>query len=214
MKTDDLIESLVADLAPVRPGAVRLGIAATAAAGGAVALALVLVWLGLRPDLAEAAGGMMFWMKAGYAVVLAAAGFWCAERLARPAGSPRPGLTLAIAALAFVLLLGLGRMAMAPPADRMAMWLGGSWSRCPIYILTLSAPTLVLALLAVRRFAPTRLRMAGAAAGLFAGGVAAAIYGLHCTETSMAFLATWYSLGMALSAAVGAVVGPWALRWR
>ena len=44
------------------------------AAGGAVALALVFVWLGLRPDLAEAAGGMMFWMKAGYAVVLAAAG--------------------------------------------------------------------------------------------------------------------------------------------
>ncbi len=214
MKTDELIEALTGDLAPVRRGAVGLRIAAAAAGGGAVALALVLAWLGLRPDLAQAAGGTMFWMKAAYAVVLALAGFWCAERRARPVGSPRAAVTLAGAALAAMAVIGLVRLLQAPPSERMGMWLGGSWQRCPIYILVLSVPTLALALLALRRLAPTRLRPAGAAAGLFAGGVAAAAYGLHCVEGSAAFLATWYTLGMALSAALGGLLGPWALRWR
>lgn len=214
MKTDELIDSLAANLAPVRRGFVPARIAGTAALGGALALALVFVWLGLRPDLREATGDMMFWMKAGYAAIFGLAGFWSAERLARPAGSGRGGLILVGAALAILLAIGLYKLMAAPPAERMGLWLGGSWRRCPVYILTLSVPTLALALIVIRRLAPTRLRLAGAAAGLFAGGVAATAYGLHCTETAPIFVATWYSLGMGLSAAVGALVGPWALRWR
>lgn len=213
--TQDLIDSLAADLPPARPGTVPLRIAATAAMGGAVALGLVLVFLGFRPDLREvAAGDMMFWMKAGYALVLGLAGFWSAERLARPAGSGRGGFLLMALALGLVILVASVRMMRMPPEMRMPMWLGQSWDVCPIRILMLSIPTLALALLVMRRLAPTRLTLAGAAAGLFAGGVAATAYGLHCTETGAAFLATWYSLGVALSAGLGALLGPWALRWR
>jgi hypothetical protein len=61
--------------------------------------------------------------------------------------------------------------------------------------------------------APTRLRLAGAAAGLLAGGVAATVYGLHCQEMTAAFVVTWYSLGVAASVAVGALLGPRLLRW-
>ena len=55
---------------------------------------------------------------------------------------------------------------------------------------------------------------AGASAGLLCGGVAAMAYGLSCTETAPVFVATWYSLGMALPAVLGGLLGPWVLRWR
>lgn len=214
METDRLIESLAADLQPVSPRAVSQRIAVTAVAGGGVALVVVLAWLGLRHDLAAAVTGPMFWMKAGYAAVLGLAGFWCAERLARPAGSPGRGAALAFAAVAVIGVLGVTTLMAADPTERAAIWLGHSWRRCPVNVLALSLPTLAAALWAMRRFAPTRLRLAGAAAGLFAGGVGATVYGLHCSETSPMFLATWYSLGVALSAGLGALLGPWVLRWR
>lgn len=54
---------------------------------------------------------------------------------------------------------------------------------------------------------------AGAAAGLLTGAIAATAYGLHCPEATAAFVATWYTLGMAAAAGLGAVVGRFALRW-
>jgi hypothetical protein len=66
---------------------------------------------------------------------------------------------------------------------------------------------------AIRGLAPVRLRLAGAAAGLTAGGLAAAIYSLHCPESAAPFVAIWYTLGILLPAAVGAVAGPRLLRW-
>jgi hypothetical protein len=44
--------------------------------------------------------------------------------------------------------------------------------------------------------------------------VAATIYGLHCPEHTMAFVAVWYSLGVAAVTALGAILGHWVLRWR
>ena len=214
METDRLIESLAADLKPVSSRAVSRRMAVMALAGGGMALAVVLAWLGPRHDLAAAVTGPMFWMKAVYAAVLGLAGFWCAERLARPAGSPGRGAALAFAAVAAIGMLGVATLMAADPSERAAIWLGHSWRRCPVNVLALSLPTLGFALWAMRRFAPTRLRLAGAAAGLFAGGVGATAYGLHCTETSPMFLATWYSLGVALSVGLGALLGPWVLRWR
>jgi hypothetical protein len=214
VETDRLIDSLAADLAPVSPRAVQGRIALVALVGGAAALAGVLAWLGLRADLATAVQGGAFWMKAGYAAALGVAGFLCAERLARPAASPRGGAVLGALAVALLVGLGLFQLLTAPSDTRLELWLGQSWRRCPFNILILSAPTLALAMVAIRRFAPTRLAVAGAAAGLFAGGVAALAYGLHCGETAPAFVATWYSLGIALSTALGAAVGPLALRWR
>lgn len=214
METDRLIDSLAADLKPAPPRIVSRRMAVAAVVGAAAALVGVLWWLGLRHDLMTAMGGMTFWMKAAYAAILGVAGFACAERLARPAASPRRGLMLALAAMGVLAAIGVTTLMLTPPGERMAMWLGHSWRRCPFNILALSIPTLALALLAMRRFAPTRLGPAGAATGLFAGGVAATVYGLHCGETAPVFVVTWYSLGMALSTALGALLGPWVLRWR
>ena len=43
--------------------------------------------------------------------------------------------------------------------------------------------------------------LAGAVAGLAAGGVAATLYAAHCTDDSPLFVATWYTLAIAALAA-------------
>lgn len=212
MKTDDLIEALSLDVTPevgVRP---RLAVAA--GIGALVALTLVILWLGFRPDYPQAFAKPMFWTKAAYAALFALAGFWCVERLSRPAGSGRKGLILALAVFGVMAAISLWRWTSATPDARMPLLMGHSWRVCPRNILTLALPMLVVTLIVVRNLAPTRLAMAGAAAGLFSGGVAALIYGLHCPESTMPFVTVWYSLGMILPAAIGAALGPWVLRWR
>jgi hypothetical protein len=93
------------------------------------------------------------------------------------------------------------------------MWLGKSWIFCPWLVLLLAAPIFVGLLWSFRRLAPTRLRAAGAVAGLAAGAWAATVYCLHCPEVSALFVLTWYSLGIALAAGAGALLGPRLLRW-
>jgi hypothetical protein len=55
--------------------------------------------------------------------------------------------------------------------------------------------------------------LTGFAAGAFAGGVAATIYGLHCGESTMVFVGIWYTMGVLGTGVLGAVIGKWALRW-
>ncbi|MFM8989141.1 MAG: NrsF family protein [Alphaproteobacteria bacterium] len=38
-------------------------------------------------------------------------------------------------------------------------------------------------------------------------------YALHCPEAALAFVATWYTAGIALAGALGAALGPRVLRW-
>jgi len=99
----------------------------------------------------------------------------------------------------------------------MSVWradmMGASSWRCPIRITIIAAPAFALALWTLRRMAPTRPALAGAAAGLLAGALGATVYGLACQETAAAFTAWWYTLGVGVWAAVGALVGPRLLRW-
>jgi hypothetical protein len=103
---------------------------------------------------------------------------------------------------------------MSTPPDQMrAALMGSSWDKCPWRILVLALPGLAVLLWTMRRFAPTRPALAGAAAGLLAGGVAATVYGLHCQEIAAPFVALWYSLGVILSTGLGAIIGSRALPW-
>ncbi|MBQ1544129.1 hypothetical protein C5708_09170 [Caulobacter sp. CCUG 60055] len=213
MKTDDLIDRLSADLPPTPSAAIPARLIAAAGFGALAALVLVVAWLRVRPDISEAAAGAFFWVKAAYTAALGVAGFLAIERLARPAGSPRRGLVLAVLAVAALAAPAAWQLFAAEAAGRAQMWLGGSWTVCPRNILVLSLPMLALTLWFVRGLAPTRLALAGAAAGLFSGGVAATVYGLHCPEHTAAFVATWYTLGVLLTVALGALAGPRVLRW-
>jgi hypothetical protein len=91
--------------------------------------------------------------------------------------------------------------------------MGSSWLACAVSILVLSLPVLGALLWALRQLAPTQPRLAGAVAGAMAGGVAASLYSLHCTETTFAFFAAWYGGGLLLTSGLGALLGARLLRW-
>jgi hypothetical protein len=80
-------------------------------------------------------------------------------------------------------------------------------------VLALSLPALLGLLYAIRSLAPTDLRATGFAAGLLAGAVGALAYSFVCPETSLTFVAIWYTAGIVLAGFVGRALGPWVLRW-
>ena len=213
MKTDDLIAALAADATPVPRGTVwrRWALALALALAGSI-LFMLMGW-GVRPDIHQAMRTSPFWMKAGYTVAFGVAGLALVERSGRPGVSLGWGLALAGAGLAAILVLAVHELMGLPMSDWRADMMGSSARVCPYRILAISAPVFLVAMLTLRRMAPTRPTIAGAAAGLLAGGLGATIYGLHCQETAAAFTATWYTLGMGLWPAVGALIGRWALRW-
>jgi hypothetical protein len=212
MKTADLISALAADTTPVAPAPVKGSLAAASLLGTIVAGVVLVGWFGLRPlGLGLQSGA--FWMKAGYTLALALAGFLLACRFAKPEG--RSGRVLAIALLAAAVMIGLSAIELShtEPGAIKPLMMGQSWSVCSLRILALSIPVYLGSILVLRRLAPTRLASAGAAAGLLAGGLGASIYGLYCGETAATFVVIWYTLGIAASAAIGAVIGARLLRW-
>jgi hypothetical protein len=169
--------------------------------------------LGYRPDFGIAMYHAAFWLKWGYTLSLALGALAMTMQLARPDSGRLRGLWLT--AIPVVLLTGVGLLELArtPPAQWLTMWLGHSWMTCPWLVLSLAAPIFIGLLWSFRRLAPTRLRAAGAAAGLTAGAFAATVYCIHCPEVSAIFVLTWYSLGILLATALGALLGPRLLRW-
>lgn len=213
MNTDELITSLAADVRPVARGAVGWRLASGVMVGALASTLLIVATLGFRPDLWLAMHGATFWMKWGYTISLAAVAITVTARLARPdPGSLRRLWLIAIPVLALA-AAGVGELIRTPRSEWLEMWLGHTWSKCPWLVLMLAVPIFIGLLWSFRRLAPTRLRAAGAAAGLAAGAFSATVYCLHCPEVSAIFVLTWYSLGILLAASLGAVVGPRFLRW-
>lgn len=214
MNTDDLIARLAADVPPVRRSATSRRLVGGILCGALVSAVYVVVAMGVRPDIGSAIGGFSFWMKWAYTISLSVAALDMTIQLARPdSGRLRWAWVVAIPVL---LLAGVGAVELirTPRGEWLAMWLGQSWTYCPWRVVALAMPIFAGLLWSFRRLAPTRLRAAGAAAGLAAGAFAATVYCLHCPEVSALFVLTWYSLGILLAAGLGALLGPRMLRWR
>ena len=212
MKTADLIAALSNSAKHAPPWAMTGRLAAATAVGAAVAFAILVGWLGLRP-MHDAVLTPSFWMKGAYTLALSAAGLMWVGQLARPTGKLGVGPVIILLIVSLMLILGGLELARTPKTDITHAWLGDSWAVCPLRILTLATPVYLGVALTLRRLAPTRLIMTGAAAGLLAGAVGATFYGLYCRESTAAFTATWYTLGIAASAAAGGLLGPRLLRW-
>jgi len=211
MKTDDLIQALSVDLTPTQSLDRRLMLALIPAA--LAVLIAVGVWLGYRDDMMLAMRGPVFWAKAAYTSSVALMGFWLLDRSGRPGASPRIPLMLLAAVLALVLGVAVFELMRMPMPERMPAMMGESAHACAPNIALLSLVAAPFVFRAARAFAPTRPMLAGAAAGLLTGGLATTLYGLHCHEHAAAFVALWYTLGMAIVAAAGAVIGKLAFRW-
>jgi hypothetical protein len=212
IKTGDLIELLASDAHPTPPGLAGRRLCAALIAGGAVTLLAVVLWLRCQPLLAVATQPW-FWMKGVYAGLLAVSGVVIVRRLATPGAPLRAAPGWALGTFGVMLGLGAAQLLVAEPAARLDVWLGQTWRTCSPLILLLSAPIYAALVAALRTLAPIDAARTGAAAGLAAGGLAATLYGLHCPEQGAAFVATWYSLGIAAATTGGALAGRWLLRW-
>ncbi|MDB5586759.1 MAG: hypothetical protein JWP26_1729 [Devosia sp.] len=211
--TDDLIARLSADVRPVRRGLMWQLLIGALVVGGIIATIAMYMMLGLREDIATAPTTMIFWTKSFYTFALAVLGFCATIVLARPDGRTRWPWIAAIG-LGVLLAIGAAMQLMIMPADQtMHLIVGGSSLVCPFYIVGLSLPVLAAVMLVLRRMAPARATLAGLAAGLFAGGTGAWVYTFHCGENGMMFLTLWYTLGILVVAALGALIGRFALRW-
>jgi hypothetical protein len=213
MKTDDLIDMLASGPDVRAEPANPMRTALPLAAGTAGSVVLMLASLGLRADLAPALAGGAFWTKFLFAAALTSSATFAVRRLAVPGGRVS-GVPLWVGLPVFALWgIAVAVLWQAPPAARAALVWGSTWRVCPFLIALIALPVFAAVLAVLRQRAPTRLRLAGASAGLAAGALAALIYCLHCPETSPAFVGVWYVLGILIPTGAGAVIGPRVLGW-
>jgi hypothetical protein len=213
MKTDELVSLLAAGTAPVPAHAVGRRFAVALGWGVPGAALIMAITFGVRSDLAQASGDLLFWMKLVFAGGLALAGFIATERLGRP-GMRLGGIWAGLAAPVLAIwLVAAAVLVTADPAQRTGLIFGSTWKTCPFNIALISLPLFAATLWAMKGLAPTRLTLAGASAGLLAGALSAMVYVLHCPESAAPFIGVWYVLGIAIPTLVGAVLGPRVLRW-
>jgi hypothetical protein len=206
MDTSNFIKALAADTrAPTR----SLSFIWWGASGIAVALAAMvfLAMLAPRPDIAEAAETPRFLFKLVITTTLTVTAFILARAMLRPEGTGREiAPYLAVAPLLTVAGV-VAELFVLPKDIWSASLIGTNSMACLFFIPLIGIGPLALFLLALRHGAPARPVIAGAVAGLLAGGIAATFYGLHCPDDSPLFVASWYTIaigGLTLAGAVGA----------
>jgi hypothetical protein len=211
MKTEDLIRAMAADTTrqagTERVVALGLPLALIAAAS--------LLWLalGFRGDLAQTMEKPLQALRLMLALALAWAGLGMVLGLARPTGAARRSVALLAGVAVVAVLLWLQIWYTTPGDSVVSALLGNTLAVCLIAIPTLSILPALCLFAAVRAGATTRPGLAGAGIGLAAGGFAAAIYSLHCTEDNPLFYVTWYGLGIAAVTLGCSLAGQRLLRW-
>ncbi|MCM2291185.1 NrsF family protein [Allorhizobium sp. BGMRC 0089] len=211
MKTDDLITLLTQDT----PVHMRLGRRLALALVPAILFSacVMLVTIGLRPHLEAALETVRVPFKIVVTLLLAMTASCVVFRIGKPGVPLRAfGLCLLLPLCLLILAVAM-EMAMVPEGQWFSHWLGHNAAFCVFFVPVLSLAPLFGFLFALKHGAPENPGLAGAAAGLAAGGIAAAIYAWHCPDDSPFFLATWYGIAITLVTLIGYGLGRKLLRW-
>jgi hypothetical protein len=215
MTTDELIAALSRSPEPVSSNRLNSRIGLALIVGLVVAVVLLKLTLGFRPDIGVSAPIVA--LKALFSALIATFAGGLALKLAKPVlshdgGVQRMGsafVTLLFACLA----IGAITIFATKPSDRFVAFTGGGFPWCIFIIPVLGLPSAALMMWALREGAPTRLALAGACVGALSGGIGAVAYAMACPVDSVAFVTFWYVIGIAISSALGAVLGARLLRW-
>jgi hypothetical protein len=212
VNTEELIEALAGD---ARRPAASFSRTWWGAAGLATAMAAVVFFAALepRPDIVAAAKTPRFLFKVAVAIILAASAFGLVRSLSRPGESWRNAMPYLAIVPALVLIAVMLELLSVPTRLWLASLLGVNSMACLAFITLIGLGPLAVVLMVLRYGAPTKPIFAGAAAGLFAGGIAASLYAVHCPDDSPLFVATWYTLAIAALALIGAGAAHRLARW-
>ena len=212
MDTDRLIAAMAADGA-TRPPPMRTTWVAALGVGAVLAAIAFAGLIGPRPDIDQAAQTLRFLFKFVVTLALLATSMLALASLARPGASLRSRLLLLLVAPALLAAAVIAEMAVIPAEYLASRAIGTNAAICLTFIPLIGLGPLAAFLVALRRGAPTRPMLAGAVAGLCAGGLSATFYAAHCTDDSPLFVALWYPLAIALLAALGAIAARRVARW-
>lgn len=213
MRTDELFDTLVADLSPVsRPSFWRnVGLLVL------LATAELAVYIGighLRPDLPTAMAEPSWWWKLSAAAVIALIATATALRSFTPARDTRRGWQgLAVTAV-LVLTVGWainGIDGVTEPFLARLDWRDGIV--CLGVVLGLSILPVTALGLMMRRGAATNPDRAALAAGLAAAGWGTAVFAFHCPHDDVLYIVVWYGLAMWLVTGAARLVLPRLTRW-
>jgi hypothetical protein len=213
MKTEELISLLAAGETKLQANTIRQRFVLTMAWGVPASALIMLCVFGVRSDLSQAMGDIVFWIKPAFATTLALYASLATWRLGRPGvrvGSAWLGMAIP---LALLWLLALVAIVGADPLERGDLIFGSTWTTCPFNIALISLPLLAAIFWFMKGLAPTKPMVSGASAGLLSGALATLIYSLHCPESSVPFVAIWYVMGIFIPTAAGVFLGPRLLRW-
>lgn len=211
MNTEQLIDMLAREAGPA-PRAVVARKLAPVMLIGVLCSSVLALWI-IGPLPMESFQTPTPWIKLAYATALAVCAGLLTSRLALPIAelfTPRLLVWLVVGAMA---LTGATALGLTPVDQRFDAVFGQSWLTCPWTLIGFSLPALVGILWAMRKLAPTKLSQAGWASGLLAGALGAMGYALACPESSLTFVAIWYTVGMIMTAFIGHLLGPIVLRW-
>ena len=211
MKTEDLVEALVADRATGKK-TIPKTLAPALALGSLVSLALFFVEFGVREDIAQALVTWRFDLKVGLVVLALVSAFALCLALSRPVLSGQPFRRLVPLALLAAMALAI-ELTVLPRASWGTRLVGSNSLICLTAIPLLAMAPLAAVLLTLRSGAPASPALAGAAAGLLAAATGATLYAFHCFDDSPLFVMTWYVLATIPVVALGAIAGHRLLRW-
>lgn len=210
MRTDELIAALAADTTPRAAPGTRLARLLPLAL--AVSAALLIAFWQVRPDLAAALGSLTIY-KTLVPATLALAALALVRALARPEARVRAeGTVLAVLLAGLAVALGYG-LGTNTPAEIYQILDTRDFENCLVSVPVLAALPLAAALWALKAGAPRHPAVAGAVAGLLAGGIGAAIYSLHCPHDPLMYFFPAYGTAMLIVVAAGALIGAKVLRW-
>ena len=175
--------------------------------------AVFLAMLGPRPDIATAAESIRFLSKFLITITLAASAFGCARALSRPGETWRRSVPCLAAAPALIVIAVIVELLTLPSDMWSATMVGTNGMICLTHILVIGVGPLAIFLWTLHYSAPIRPTLAGAVAGLLAGGIAATFYAAQCTDDSPLFVATWYTIAITVLAILGAFGARRFARW-
>lgn len=211
-RTDDLIDTLVSDLKPVRRHALRMRLAAIIAIGVVGAAFALIASLGLRTGLHHVTT-VAFLVKFSYTAILLGSLVIALDRVARPEGSVVAMVRTAVTTIGATAILGIVQLIISPIAFYPELILGFSALICPFLIFAFGLPAFLANIWFLRRAAPMDAGLAGFVAGACAGATGAWVYSWACIENGIPFIAIWYTVGILLSGLLGWLVGRISLHW-
>ena len=214
MKTDDLVNMLSTNLDAVDWHTVPRKLLGLAALGALAALVVMVALFGPRTDISDSRTWPFLALKFAFAGAMVALSLAYLLKVARPGGEQRVSLVPMILPFAIAFSAFAASLAVAPPSDWHALIFGQHWLFCVACIPLNAIFPFAAIVFALRQFgSPTNLPRAGALTGLAAGSISAFVYAINCTDDSVAFIALWYGLTIALCTTVGRLLGPRLLHW-